>query len=143
MLNIPHTTLRTRTRKKHKHTQTKTKTKTKTKKENQNHKRKNMVKHVTESELNSAILRFGREIVMKLVKEKEYIYFESDHKLLDFGFKKKNLAVVRSQIKREKMIQHLVKSSGKVKQASVGQTVSTNINDSKIEQDLCCKLLLG
>jgi hypothetical protein len=102
-----------------------------------------MVKFVSVSDLDEMILRFGIEIVMKLIKEKEYVYFQTDDELLEYGFNKKVLGVVRGQVKREKLIEHLVKSSGKVKKTCVGQTVSTYINDSDIEQPLYYKLLLS
>lgn len=80
------------------------------------------------------IERYGKKSVKAMCGDGLIEYSVSDEYLLEYGFKKKILSVVRSNIKRGKMVLHLNMSTGKVKQKFYGFTLCSTIENIEAEQ---------
>jgi len=80
------------------------------------------------------IERYGKQSVKAMCGEGLIKYSVSDEYLLEYGFKKKILSVVRGNIKRGKMVLHLNMSTGKVKHKFYGFSLYSTIEHIEAEQ---------
>lgn len=81
------------------------------------------------------IERYGKQIFMALyVDGLINMSVPNDDTLLEHGFNKRCLSVVRANIKRGKYMTHLNKYNGKVKKKYYGYTICTIVNEMEITQ---------
>lgn len=87
-----------------------------------------------EEEVGELIERYGKRTVKALCYDNLIQYDVSDEYLLDFGFNKKILSIVRGHVKRGKMLMHLNKKTGKVKLNFYGYSLHSTIQEIELEQ---------
>lgn len=88
------------------------------------------------------IERFGKKLVKSMCAAGLIIYGASDEYLLEYGFKKKILSIVRGHINRGKLPMHINKTSGKVKKCFQGYTLASNVDELEAEQSPKNKAIL-
>ena len=85
----------------------------------------------SDEHLTNFIERFGKKPVISMFETGLYI---SDEYLLEYGFNKKILSVVRGHIKRGKMPMHINKTNGKIKKQFHGYFLKQYVIDMKVDQ---------
>jgi hypothetical protein len=80
------------------------------------------------------IEKFGKQSVKAMYAGGLIDYIIPDEYLIECGFKKKILSAARNNINHGKMVLHLNKSTGKVKQTFYGFTILSTIDNIEAEQ---------
>ena len=90
----------------------------------------------SEEDIIDLIERFGKKCVkmMCLYSNIKYEIDLSDEYLLKYGFKKEILSVVRSHIKRGKMLIHINKTNGEVNKRFYLSSLYDTVADMRVEQ---------